>query len=378
MKNRYEEEGRRQGALKIMEALSGVDQELLIRTEDTAGSAPARGSAGAGSGKPNRSLAFWKSSRPWAALFCLALAGALSWGGYRMIRQAGGDSADFSGNSAGAAGGIGPEEGAAEAGGTSPGKGAGGISPEEGAVEDGGISPEEGAMEDGGEERSGDLAADKMESLENSQEKKDFPESECLSGGEEGRQDTDGMGGDTVSPEAAGGESDSCPRINQIKYSEEEARNQETLGGYLPEEIPAGYLFESAWCNGDIEESNLTMVWSRGMDSIVWSVSIVEEPPETVDSGLPETYDLRLYTVPYSESVPAGRRESVDNPVFSREDLSMETVAARMIAYNDSGDTDTPRGNFSVLYPGNVLVSFNGRGNAEEIWEMFSSLEVME
>ena len=158
----------------------------------------------------------------------------------------------------------------------------------------------------------------------------------------------------------------------------EEARNQETLGVYLPEEITAVYLFESAWCNGDIEESNLTMVWSRGMDSIVWSVSIVEKPPETVDSGLPETYDLRLYTVPYSESVPAGRRESVDNPVFSREDLSMETVAARMIAYNDSGDTDTPRGNFSVLYPGNVLVSFNGRGNAEEIWEMFSSLEVME
>ena len=41
----------------------------------------------------------------------------------------------------------------------------------------------------------------------------------------------------------------------------------------------------------------------------------------------------------------------------------------------DSGDTDTPRGNFAVLYSDGVLVEFSGRGTAEEIWNMFEGLE---
>ena len=45
-----------------------------------------------------------------------------------------------------------------------------------------------------------------------------------------------------------------------------------------------------------------------------------------------------------------------------------------MKAYEDSGDTATPRGNFKVLYPDGVLVSFNGRGTAQEIWDMFCSM----
>ena len=45
-----------------------------------------------------------------------------------------------------------------------------------------------------------------------------------------------------------------------------------------------------------------------------------------------------------------------------------------MKSYDDAGDTDTPRGNFSVLYPDGVVVRFNGRGTAQEIWEMFCSM----
>ncbi len=52
----------------------------------------------------------------------------------------------------------------------------------------------------------------------------------------------------------------------------------------------------------------------------------------------------------------------------------MEIVESRMKAYEDSGDTATPRGNFKVLYPDGVLVSFNGRGTAQEIWDMFCSM----
>ena len=56
------------------------------------------------------------------------------------------------------------------------------------------------------------------------------------------------------------------------------------------------------------------------------------------------------------------------------KDFSLEIVESRMKAYEDSGDTATPRGNFKVLYPDGVLVSFNGRGTAQEIWDMFCSM----
>ena len=56
------------------------------------------------------------------------------------------------------------------------------------------------------------------------------------------------------------------------------------------------------------------------------------------------------------------------------KDFNLEIVKSRMKSYDDQGDTDTPRGNFSVLYEGGVLIRFSGRGTAEEIWEMFSSM----
>ena len=69
------------------------------------------------------------------------------------------------------------------------------------------------------------------------------------------------------------------------------------------------------------------------------------------------------------------REQEETVPVFAREDFSLEMIESRMISYSDSGDTDTPRGNFRVLGSGGVLVQFSGRGTAEEIWEMFCSME---
>lgn len=45
-----------------------------------------------------------------------------------------------------------------------------------------------------------------------------------------------------------------------------------------------------------------------------------------------------------------------------------------MCVYGDAGDTDTPRGDFSILFSDGILVRFSGEGTAEQIWEMFSSM----
>ena len=105
------------------------------------------------------------------------------------------------------------------------------------------------------------------------------------------------------------------------------------------------------------------------------SIVKAESPCATVDVEKPETYDERMYSIPYAESVPEEYRQSVNDPTFAREDLTLEIIKSRMLSYSDSGDTDTPRGNFSVLCSDGVLVRFNGRGTAEEIWEMFCSME---
>ncbi len=104
------------------------------------------------------------------------------------------------------------------------------------------------------------------------------------------------------------------------------------------------------------------------------SIEEADPVPATVDIARAEIYDVRLYEIPYGETVPEEYREVFQDPVFAVEDLSLEVIESRMASYNDSGDTDTPRGNFRVLYPDGVLVRFNGRGTPEEIWEMFCSM----
>ena len=70
--------GGRKGALRIMDALSGVDEELLERCEQS----------GQKSDKAYR-RPLWQQARAWAAVLCLAVVGAASFGGYRLMQMGG-------------------------------------------------------------------------------------------------------------------------------------------------------------------------------------------------------------------------------------------------------------------------------------------------
>ena len=117
----------------------------------------------------------------------------------------------------------------------------------------------------------------------------------------------------------------------------------------------------------------MSISWSRGLDAIQVFMEQTEDC-DTVDINAPERYDERLYEVPYGESVPEEYREDFENPVFAWEDFSREVIESRMRSYEDSGDTDTPRGNFGILFPDGVLLRFYGRGTVEQIWDMIQSL----
>lgn len=318
----------RQEALKIMEALSGVDEELLERSE-------AAGSDGTAGKERHGSLTWGYWSRR-AAVFALIAVGAVSWGGYVLINESetGSDGAtQFLSAESGQANG---REAQSMQGNGSPGM-------------SGGAAMDEIAQ-----------APDIMpESYENVKQE-DI----------EGKRDYEGVDSLLTSNAA---ESEPCqPQLEMRKLTEGEARELETLGAYVPSTLPSGYAFESA--RYDAERETLTLWWSRGMDSVMLSVRQAGGV-ETVDVTRPELYDERLYEIPYGESVPQEYGETFRSPVFSKDDFSLEIVRSRVISYSgDSGDTSAPMGSFAVLYDDGVLVRFSGRGTPEQIWEMFATI----
>lgn len=348
------------GAMRLMEVLSGVDEELLERCEQDTGKAR-RGKGNAHSGQR-----WWKYTGTWAAVLCLAVVGAVSWGGYKLTDS-------VKDNMSGAAG----------------YDSAGGLEAIEIAPQEGIGQQAEGAVEE---------IAPSMAEVTDQQK---VPEMEdymyTVSGAErEGKEDgvfpQSSAAADNNAPEAAAREKDNfkearqenttvdnfnditaCKSMDSRKLTEEEARSMEVLGSAVPSRLPQGYVFENAYCYQDNPEANLGITWTRGMDSIMLYLSTPESCPATVDIGKPETYDERLYEIPHAETVPGEYRESVNDPVFAWEDMSLEVVRSRIIAHEDAGDTDTPRGNFRVLYSNGVVLRFNGRGTPEEIWEMLCS-----
>lgn len=323
---------KKKSALRIMEALSGADQELLERCDisEVNDQKNVRKKVG------NRILSlpvFWK--RTAAACVALIVVGTLSWNGLRLIYGPAG----FDSSVENSAGGSGYTGGTAEL----------------------------GQVTDSAEPQATDSAAPQaMESNTG-----DLSGTESYD--EEGTVETENQKFVEQMVRSEKSDSEICVDYADpsVKLTEQEARGEEVFGAYIPENIPNGYTFESARSSAD----GLNVTWIRGMDYIMIFLSAAqEENLKTIDVEKTETYDERLYEIPYGETVPAEYREVFNDPLFAAEDLSLEVVSSRMKSVADAGDTDTPRGNFSVLFPDGVVLRFNGRGTAEEIWNMIESV----
>lgn len=282
------------GAMRIFEALSSVDEELLERSEEK-----------------TKVLPFRKATRIMAACASLLVVGLVTWTGVQYLG--------------------------------------------------------------GGDKFASDLAApESMNEMEKELKVEATVESatvtqDSISGAnaEEGAGETHGAMWDC----------ESVMVQNQKELSWEELRAVEVLGEYVPAVVPEGYLFESGYM---LDESEIHICWSKGMDTIMLTVMNYEDRQEVreriVDISKPETYDVHLYEIPYADTVPEEYRAVFSNPIFRENDLTAEVVQTRMKSVADAGDTDTPRGNFAVLYESGVLVRFNGDGSPMRIWEMFESI----
>lgn len=378
--SKEDREQRERAALRLMEALSAAEEELLEHAQGETGK----------SGKGRKRRPLWQYGRAWAAAVCLLAVGVLSWGGLRLMNMrmgsVGGDSSGNAYEERQQAQAL--EEGAALSGERAEdAAGDDGAAPQDSPLE--GAGQEEKKQEEEGYPADGQDGDGQQENGQdgNSQQGNDQDGAGQWGNGQNGasRQENDLQQGN-FGPEGAEdsiGEQEvtGCLAASRRqKLTEAQARESE-LGAYVPKALPAGYILEEASREIGEEDSqtlrDLRLTWCRELDSITIRITRDEKREiSVVDVDVPQTYDLRLYEIPLAESVPREYWESVNNPVFAAEDLSLEAIESRMISgTGDSGDTDTPRGNFSVLYSDGVLVEFSGRGTAEEIWNMFEGLE---
>ncbi|MCM1327442.1 MAG: hypothetical protein NC094_12515 [Bacteroidales bacterium] len=354
-----EKEADRQKAIRLMEALSGVDGELLERSEGVQGAIP-----------------FWRYGKQLAACFVLVAMGACVFGVYSVTsnkKDASGSGYAF----------LKPQsvENGAMAGGS------------DGASAD--MEPQEEAYRnDLGFEKEAPSAEMKSEAgvpMQNAVE--DMQEA-----GKKSQADTSMengvLGGEEFSTAQSSNKSPSdsdqvevCLGDVRPEITLREAKEMERIGGYVPETIPAGYQLESArGTSPDNSYLDMSLCWCKGMDDIMLHITefyaVASMPADAYDSfqkrivdpERPESYNVNFYEIPYADTVPMEYFEVFYNPVFTEADFSLEMVEARMKSVPDAGDTSTPRGNFAVLYDSGILVEFNGKGSAEEIWEMFASI----
>ena len=141
---------------------------------------------------------------------------------------------------------------------------------------------------------------------------------------------------------------------------------------YLPETEPAGFAFE----DGELryQEGNynqLWLSWIKGYDIVTIHVEYPEDGSDygrsPVDAANPAAYDVRLYEIPWCDSVPEAYREDMFCPTFRAEDMSRELIDARETAKDTGGSHFL----FRVLHENGVLVSYDCSGiSADGVWEL--------
>ncbi len=386
-------------AMRIFEALSGVDEELLIRCEESTGEGA--------SGKKVRPI--WYYGKVLAACFCFVVCGAVMLNMGSLLLKKETASSDRANNS-----GRGMEQGTDEMA----------VVAEEGLPEESVLEEivleenvkEENRIENAIEESAIEESARAEGAIEESAKKESALGESNIANGKEECVEQNAMAAvgntnfnaekeqNSGSSKVDGGtmdqygeqeklmdgqtEADRIPQIQDttdslngciVDYREnitlKEAKEVEGLGEYVPDKIPEGYVLESAKKTCDVgtgEVLAIGLCWTRGMDSIMLNIAKVDRNEITVvDIKQTEAYNVHFYQIPYADTVPDKYRAVFDHPVFAEGDFALDVVKARMKVVEDAGDTDTPRGNFAVMYEEGVLVEFSGRGDVESIYQMF-------
>ena len=167
-------------------------------------------------------------------------------------------------------------------------------------------------------------------------------------------------------------ENENIPAWREENFSTlTQARQEADFAPYLPTAEPEGYNeFYGRLSYQEGHSNSLFVRWSRvgAYDDV--EVAVYRDgyySCNLVDPDDPETYDLRLYSIPWCDSVPEKYRETVDRPAFKAEDMSLAIVEARGREHDTGGMIYS----FDVLHPDGTVVSYRCDGlTAQQVWAM--------
>ena len=149
------------------------------------------------------------------------------------------------------------------------------------------------------------------------------------------------------------------------------ARLEADFAPYLPTRAPENYRGTEFYGHLNYQEgiqNYMSVCWYYGYDTV--EVQVYRDGYHSyhlADPARPETYDLRLYTIPWSESVPQEYRYTVNLPAFKAEDMSLALVEARAI----EKDTGGLNFRFEVVHPDGTVVYYRcDRMTAQQVWEL--------
>lgn len=151
----------------------------------------------------------------------------------------------------------------------------------------------------------------------------------------------------------------------------EEARGDAAYGKYVNVQVPEGY----SYTDGVGSDTGLHVLWTKGMEEISVNCRQADESVSDwlVDADCPEEYDLSLYPIPWSDSVPEELRDKVMYATFVPEQITPEIVAARTYQVQEEGDVSGCRTRICILYSDNVLVEIVSKGpSPEEIYALIN------
>ncbi|MDR0948394.1 MAG: hypothetical protein LBM69_02605 [Lachnospiraceae bacterium] len=167
------------------------------------------------------------------------------------------------------------------------------------------------------------------------------------------------------------------PKLRDDGVTLSEAMADPDFGKYIPTSEPSGFDYESGRRFINQNTDDLSIHWTKNYNYLTWCVSAMNESLQTNVTSVSEreNYDLSLYPIPTSQSVPDERREIVTNPIFQYDEMTLDTVYARArYIDDDAGDEPGYRINFNVLID-DALIQISAKGLApEDIWAILQSI----
>ncbi|MDE6516505.1 MAG: hypothetical protein K2L18_01470, partial [Acetatifactor sp.] len=105
-----------------------------------------------------------------------------------------------------------------------------------------------------------------------------------------------------------------------VELTWEAARADASYGRYVDVQVPEGYSFTS----GSRTTLAMHLIWNKGMEEISITCRQADEDVSDwlVDVEKPEEYDLGLYTIPWSDSVPPELIQQVSNAAFRPDQIT--------------------------------------------------------